>query len=73
MMLYSTRLIEKLLKGLKKQPTVSQYIIHMCRDNILYSEIVCSCVLKNLDRTQADELISLAILIVQLLEIDDSI
>lgn len=51
MMLYSTRLIEKLLKGLKKQPSISQYIIHMCRDNLLYSEIVCSCVLKNLDRT----------------------
>lgn len=72
-MLYSSRLIEKLLKSLKKQPLIASYFIHMCRDDILYSEIVCSCVLRSINTFQQEEYIPLATLVVQLLQIDDSV
>jgi ubiquitin carboxyl-terminal hydrolase 34 len=48
-MLFSSRLIEKLLRSIKKQPLIAHYFVQMCFEDQLYSEIVCSCVLRSIN------------------------
>jgi len=71
MMLYSPRLIEKMFRSINNIKFVLEFVKKMCLNNMLYSEIICTSLLKQFSCCTLDEMLIYMQISVEILSLKD--